>query len=44
MGQDKNFFSRAFDALVAGRERQARVYVARFEREYGKANRPLTKR
>jgi hypothetical protein len=44
MGQDKNFFSRAFDAMMAGRERQARVYVERFEREYGKHNRALTKR
>jgi len=44
MAQDKNFVGRAFDALMAGRERQARLYVQRFEREYGKAQRPLTKR
>lgn len=44
MGQDKNFLARAFDALVAGRERQARVYVANFERTYGKRDSTLTKR
>jgi len=44
MEQDKNFFVRAFDALVAGREREARRYVARFEREYGKGNGKFTKR
>lgn len=44
MEQDKNFLARAFDALVAGRERSARRYVDRFEREYGKANAKLTKR
>lgn len=42
MQQDKNFLARAFDALVAGRERSARRYVDRFDREYGKAR--LTKR
>ncbi|WP_281285681.1 hypothetical protein [Devosia ginsengisoli] len=44
MERDKNFFSRAFDALIAGRERQARHYVARYERDYGKLNEKLTKR
>ena len=44
MGRDKNFVSRAFDALIAGRERQARLYVERFEREYRGGNRELTKR
>jgi hypothetical protein len=44
MAQDKNFVTRAFDALVAGRERQAQLYVERFERDYGKLNRKLTKR
>ena len=44
MAQDKNFISRAFDAMLAGRERQARLYVERFERDYGKLNRKLTKR
>ncbi|WP_272906549.1 hypothetical protein [Devosia sp. SL43] len=44
MANDKNFFSRAFDALVAGRERQAQRYVAQFERDYGKLNGKLTKR
>jgi hypothetical protein len=44
MAQDKNLFARAFDALVAGRERQAQRYVERFERDYGKLNGKLTKR
>lgn len=43
MAKDKNFMERAFDALVAGRERQARAYVDRFEREYA-STRKLTKR
>jgi hypothetical protein len=44
MVQDKNFLVRAFDALVAGRERQARLFVERHERDYGKMNGKLTKR
>ncbi|MET3924770.1 hypothetical protein [Devosia sp. 2618] len=44
MAQDKNFIVRAFDALVAGREREAKRYVERFERSYGKADSKLTKR
>ena len=44
MGQDKNFLTRAFDALVAGRERQARRYVEQYDRTYGKLNRKLTDR
>ena len=40
MEQDKNFLARAFDALVAGRERSARRYV---ERDYGKIGK-FTKR
>ena len=44
MAGDKNFIGRAFDALIAGRERQARLYVERFERDYGKMNGKLTKR
>ncbi len=44
MAKDKNFVTRAFDALIAGRERQARVYLERFERDYGKMNGKLTKR
>ena len=43
MGQDKNFLVRAFDALVAGRERRARQLVERFDHEYGKLNDKLTK-
>lgn len=44
MAQDKNLFTRALDALIAGRERQAQRYVAQFERDYGKLNGKLTKR
>ena len=44
MTNDKNFFVRAFDAMIAGRERTAKRYVAQFERDYGKNNRALTKR
>ena len=44
MCQDKNFLTRAFDALVAGRERQARHFIERYEREHGKLNHKLTKR
>ena len=44
MASDKNFIGRAFDALMAGRERQARLYVERFERDYGRMNGKLTKR
>ena len=44
MASDKNFIGRAFDALRAGRERQARLYVERFERDYGRMNGKLTKR
>lgn len=44
MDQDKNFLVRAFDAVVAGRERQARRYVERFERDYKMMNGKLTKR
>jgi hypothetical protein len=44
MAEDRNFIVRAFDAMVAGRERQAQRYVERFERQYGKLNGKLTKR
>lgn len=44
MAQDKNFLIRAFDAMVAGRERQARNFVERYEREYGKTSTKFTKR
>lgn len=44
MAKDRNFVARAFDALIAGRERQARLYVERFERDYGRLNNKLTKR
>lgn len=42
--EQKNFLVRAFDALIAGRERQARICVERYEREYGNMNGKLTKR
>lgn len=41
---DKNFMARAFDALVASRQRQAQRYIDRFEREYGRTDSKLTKR
>ena len=44
MANDKNFFARAFDAVIAGRERAAQRYVAQFEREHGRRNTRLTKR
>tara|TARA_R110002124_G_scaffold36451_14_gene117440 strand:- start:9475 stop:9609 length:135 start_codon:yes stop_codon:yes gene_type:complete len=44
MANDKNFFVRTFDAMIAGRERAAKRYLAQFERDYGKNNGPLTKR
>lgn len=43
MGRDKNFLARAFDAVMAGRERRARQLVERFEREHGNLNGKLTK-
>ena len=44
MADEKNFFARALDAVIAGRERAAQRYVAQFEREQGRLNRRLTKR
>lgn len=44
MERDKNFFSRAFAAMIAGRERQAQRYVAQFERDYGAQRNSLNKR
>lgn len=44
MHKDKNFLVRAFDAVIAGRERAARRYVERYERDYGYLNEKLTKR
>jgi hypothetical protein len=44
MHQDKNFFRRAVDALIAGREQQARRIVARYERDLAAAERTFTKR
>jgi hypothetical protein len=43
MAKDKNLAERAFAALVAGRERQAQLYVERFERTYPRMNSKLTK-
>lgn len=39
MNKDKNFFQRAFDAIVEGRTRQAERYVAQYERDHGARNR-----
>lgn len=44
MANDKNFFVRAFDAMIASRELTAKRYIAQFERDYGKHNGALTKR
>jgi hypothetical protein len=44
MGESKNLASRALAALIAGRERQAQLYVERFERTYPRVNNKLTKR
>ena len=44
MNRRKNYFVRAFDALIAGRALQATRYVEQFEREYPKLNGKLTKR
>jgi hypothetical protein len=44
MADGKNLAARAFAALIAGRERQAQLYVERFERSYGRVNSKLTKR
>jgi hypothetical protein len=33
MSKDKNFFQRAFDAMIEGRTRQAERYVARLNGE-----------
>jgi hypothetical protein len=43
MAKDKNLAERAFAALVAGRERQAQLYVERFERTYPRMNSKLIK-
>ena len=44
MANEKNFFARTFDAMIASRERTAKRYVAQFERDYGKRNVEFTKR
>jgi hypothetical protein len=44
MSQDKNFFRRAVDAVIAGRERQARLILERYERDLGAATREFLKR
>jgi hypothetical protein len=36
MSKQDNLFSRAFNAIVEGRSRQAERYVAQFERSYAK--------
>lgn len=44
MVEQKNVFSRALSAIIAGREREAARYIACFEREYSPMNGKLTKR
>jgi hypothetical protein len=44
MVEKKNFVGRVFDALVAGRERQAREYIARFDAEYRQTTTSATKK
>lgn len=36
MSKPDNLFTRAFNALIEGRARQAERYVEQFERNYGK--------
>jgi hypothetical protein len=38
MSKDKNFMARAFDALIASRQREAQRYVERFERNHPHLN------
>ncbi|SHF05754.1 hypothetical protein [Devosia limi] len=44
MTQSKNFFSRAIEAIMEGRAREAQRYVERFEREHPRAKDVFTKR
>jgi hypothetical protein len=44
MAQDKNFIARAFDAVMAGRQREAQRYVDRFDRLYGRRDAKFTEK
>lgn len=44
MANKRNFFVRALDSMIAGRERTARRYIAQYERDHGLQSRTLTKR
>jgi|GEM_PF-1057334 len=44
MAQKKNLLNRVMNALIEARENEARHYVERFERQYGKFGGPVTKR
>ncbi|WP_282568109.1 hypothetical protein [Devosia sp. FKR38] len=44
MTSTKSAFRRVMDAIITGREQQARRYIARYAREHEPMNRPLTKR
>ena len=44
MEQTKNVFARALDALISGREREAKRFVERFEREHDYMNGKFTNR
>ncbi|WP_263574797.1 hypothetical protein [Devosia aquimaris] len=44
MTNGKSVFRRVIDAMISGREMQARRYIARYAREHEPMNRELTKR
>jgi hypothetical protein len=44
MSQTRNFFARALDAVMEGRQRQAERYIAQYQRDLGQKADPLTKR
>ena len=44
MTSSKSVFRRVIDAMVSGREAQARRYIDRYAREHEPLNRELTKR
>ncbi|MCZ4345793.1 hypothetical protein PSC71_18130 [Devosia sp. J2-20] len=44
MSNEKNFFVRTVEAMVASRERSAQRYVARYQRDLGLGKDEFTKR
>ena len=44
MSNQKNFFTRTIEAMVASRERSAQRYVARYQRDLGIGKDAFTKR